>query len=166
MRKTILMCAAFLGALMACGDSEDGSENGTGVQLLLPVVSATNVAVAVDAPECIRFTGSTFVRFTASSTTSTPDDCLLVAVRVPDEAPDYWVSGHLFDIELRTPDYDGDPVRHSTASTEDTIQSGTFSMRVYERDSPSFEENEDVLWSGEMTVERGASTDEIRVQLR
>jgi len=58
--------------------------------------------------------------------------CMLTIVQVDDNP--YWMSGDKLDVELRTSDFDGDPIRHSIGTVEDKVHAGKHVLRVFEKD--------------------------------
>jgi hypothetical protein len=83
----------------------------------------------------------------ASGQLSNPN-CVLAMATLSDGA--YFVAGPSFDIDLATPDADGDSVRHSTDTAEDRVKNGTFAMKVFPLDGLG--DTTRVVWSGELFV--------------
>jgi hypothetical protein len=76
------------------------------------------------------------------------DQCVLAMAKVDGKA--FFIAGPGVDIDLKTPDFDGDSVDHSTATTEDPVRNGTFAMQVFQRDG--FDDVAQRLWSGKLFV--------------
>ena len=145
---TLLVGLVVLGG---CGD-DPGSGAGLRERLELRVFTEPEVFGDLDAIDCLQLESGEFEVIEVPWSGLVGSTCLLAAVRLRSDGLLYWISGPAFDIELRQPDFDDDPVRHSPATTEDRVQLGSFVMNVYDRDDPDFGEASAASWSGVIIV--------------
>lgn len=70
--------------------------------------------------------------------------CALMPVRLDDGI--YWLSGTDLDVELHTPEFDDDPVRHAASTVEDVIVTGSANVIIHPVDES------ETIWQGTLDV--------------
>ena len=125
--KALCFASIMVSLLAACG--EDSPDSGLGSTTVSVPLDAYN---GNDAGGCLAWTGEGFQGASASQDQQgeiDAQDCVLAFAVLQDGW--YWVSGRTYDVALLTPEFDGDEVRHSTATAEDTVVTGTFDMYLF-----------------------------------
>jgi hypothetical protein len=113
------------------------------------LIAATSTDQSTKA-DCLAFDGGIVTGSTSfdSGGQLTNTKCILAMVEL---AGGTWlISGPSYDVYLKTPDFDDDPVRHSTNTTEDRVRNGTFDMQIYPLDALGNETS--LLWSGSLFI--------------
>jgi hypothetical protein len=85
-----------------------------------------------------------------SSGQLTNPKCVLAMVELAGEP--WLISGPSFDVYLKTPDFDNDPVRHSTNTTEDRVRNGVFDMQIYPLVPDPLGDEGPLIWSGSLFI--------------